>query len=267
MTEGGAHMKRIAWGCFGLLLLTALTAASAAVAFPVKIHAGTIEKMERLETPLAFVKLGEALATGDTSAPEIVPAWLREDRPAPEGQVYVVFTVAVLSDRSLSRFDYALAADGQQYPCLGLALEQTNVFDERRIEQRGAGVVKLAFACPATASDASLVSRYPDLPLSAVNDIVLIEKIPEPEPEPTPAAPAADGAAPVADGAAPVADGAAPTAEGTAAPTTDAQAEKPVAEAPAEKPAAEKPEAKPEAKPAPAAPKPAPKPADDIFTF
>jgi len=232
MTEGGAHMKRIAWGCFGLLLLTALTAASAAVAFPVKIHAGTIEKMERLETPLAFVKLGEALAAGDTSAPEIVPAWLREDRPVPDGQVYVVFTVAVLPDRSLSRFDYALAADGQQYPCLGLALEQTNVFDERRIEQRGAGVVKLAFACPATASDASLVSRYPDLPLSAVNDIVLIEKIPEPEPEPTPAAPVADGAAPVADGAAPV------EAAPVAAPT-----------------------------PAPAAAKPAPKPADDVFTF
>ncbi|MDQ0289698.1 hypothetical protein [Oligosphaera ethanolica] len=254
-------MKRIAWGCFGLLLLTALTAASAAVAFPVKIHAGTIEKMERLETPLAFVKLGEALAAGDTSAPEIVPAWLREDRPAPEGQVYVVFTVAVLSDRSLSRFDYALAADGQQYPCLGLALEQTNVFDERRIEQRGAGVVKLAFACPATASDASLVSRYPDLPLSAVNDIVLIEKIPEPEPEPTPAAPVAEGAAPVADGAAPVADGAAPVADG-AAPVADGAA--PVA-APVEAAPTPAPAAAPA--PAPAAPKPAPKPADDIFTF
>ncbi len=262
MAQSGTHLKMTPRFCIGLLLLIASPAVWAAAAFPVKIHAGTIEKMERLETPLAFVKVSEAVATGDMSAPEIVPAWLREERPAPDGQVYVVFTVAVLSDRSLSRFDYALAADGQHYPCLGLALEQANVFDERRLEQRGAGIVKMAFACPATSSTVSLVSRYPDLPLTAVNDIVLIEKAPEPEP-----APAAEGAAPVAAEAAPVAaEGAAPVAaaEGAAPKPAPAAEAAPAAAEAAPKPA---PAAEPAPAPAPAAPKPAPKPADDVFTF
>lgn len=256
MTESGTQLKMTARICFGLLLLIASPVIRAAAVFPLKIHAGTIERMERLEVPLAFVKLSEAVAAGDMSAPDIVPAWLREERSAPDGQVYVVFTIAVLPDRSLSRFDYALAADGQQYPCLGLALESANVFDERRIEQRGAGIVKMAFACPASAGDASLVSRYPDLPLSDVKDIVLIEKAPEPE-----AAPVAEGTPAAGDAAAPAEGAPAPAAEDAAA----APAPAPEEAAPA--PAAPAPE---EAAPAPApAPKPAPKPkpVDDIFTF
>ena len=264
MTESGTQLNMTARICFGLLLLIASPVIRAAAAFPLRIHAGTIERMERLEVPLAFVKLSEAVAAGDMSAPDIVPAWLREERSAPDGQVYVVFTIAVLPDRSLSRFDYALAADGQQYPCLGLALESANVFDERRIEQRGAGIVKMAFACPASAGSASLVSRYPDLPLSDVKDIVLIEKAPEPE-----AAPVTDGTPAAAE------DAAAAPAEGTPAPAAEDAAEDaaaapaPAPEEAASAPAAPAPEEAATA-PAPApAPKPAPKPkpVDDIFTF
>jgi hypothetical protein len=253
-TNGAARIALARLLCALLLLVALLPVARAASSFPLKIHAGTIERMERLETTLPFVKLEEAVASGEQSAPEIVPGWLREERPAPAGLVYVVFTVAVLPERSLSRFDYALEADGQRYPCLGMALEQGAVFDGRRLEQRGAGIVKIAFACPATASDAALVSRYHEVPLNSVRDIVLIEK------EPAPEAAAVEPDAPAAE----------PALAETPAPEAAAAALKPVkktAEKAAEKAAAKlapKSVKKPAEKPAP---KPAPKPADDIFTF
>ena len=267
------------FGClFFLAALGAAFSSRAATPFPAKIHAGAIERMERTSDPIIFVKLDEAMAKDDVNPVDVVPDWLRAEITPADGEVFLVFTIAIQADRTLSTLDYRLQAGGAEHECKGMALESNNAFDLRRVVQKGPAVVKLLFSCPATAEEATLLNAFPNVPLTPVPTITLLEKAtPPPEPaEPAPeaekapeAATAAPGAATAAPGAetAPEAETAAPEGNNDAAPAatkaaaeTDPKAEtapngkKPAPKTAAadEKPAAkdEKPAAKPVAKPA-----------------
>ena len=263
---------------FCLAVLGLALCGRAAAPFPAKIHAGAIERMERTSNPVIFVKLEEAMTNDEVNPVDIVPEGLRTEIAPADGEVFLVFTIAIQADRSLSTLDYRLQAGGAEHECKGMALESNNAFDLRRVVQKGPAVVKLLFSCPATAEEATLLNAFPNVPLTPVPTITLLEKAtPPPEPaEPAPeaekapeAATAAPGAATAAPGAetAPEAETAAPEGNNDAAPAatkaaaeTDPKAEtapkgkKPAPKTAAadEKPAAkdEKPAAKPVAKPA-----------------
>ena len=243
------------FGClFFLAALGAAFSSRAATPFPAKIHAGAIERMERTSDPVIFVKLDEAMAKDDVNPVDVVPDWLRAEITPADGEVFLVFTIAIQADRTLSTLDYRLQAGGAEQECKGMALESNNAFDLRRVVQKGPAVVKLLFSCPATAEEATLLNAFPDVPLTPVPTITLIEKTTPTTPEPAAeAAPEGNNdAAPAATKAAAETDPKAETAPKgkKPAPKTAAADEKPAAKP--EKPAAkdEKPAAKPVAKPA-----------------
>lgn len=271
-----------------LLCLAVLGAAfysHAAPPFSAKIHAGTIERMQRTSEPVSFVNIEGAIANDEVNPVDIVPDGLRVEVAPGDGEVFLIFTVAVLPNRSLSTLDYRLRAGGAEHECKGMALESNNAFDLRRVVQKGPAMVKLLFSCPETAEEATLVNAFPNVPLTPVPTITLIEKTtPPPEPEAEAAAePAAEGAEKTADAQKDASEKEETTAE---TPETTEEADKKAEDAkdkktaaadkkpaakekkPAEekKPAAEekKPaaEEKPAAKPAP---KPAPKPAENLW--
>ena len=140
--------------------------------------------MQRTSAPVIFVNLESAIANDEANPVDIVPEGLRVEVAPGDGEVFLIFTVAVLPNRSLSTLDYRLRAGGAEYECKGMALENNNVFDLRRVVQKGPAVVKLLFACPETAEEATLISAFPNVPLTPVPTITLIEKTtPPPEPE------------------------------------------------------------------------------------
>lgn len=162
--------------CFlGLFFLSSWCFCQSLGPFPLPIHAGRIERLERVATPVDFVQLEAALAQGESSPPDLVPDVLRTQVSPPTGEVYLVFTVAIQADRSLSTLDYRLQAQGREFTCKGMALESNNAYDLRRVVQKGPAVVKLLFTCPEKAEEAVLASAFLQIPLTRIPKIVLLE--------------------------------------------------------------------------------------------
>ncbi|HOG49228.1 MAG TPA: hypothetical protein PKY10_01420 [Lentisphaeria bacterium] len=254
-----------------LLCLAVLGAAfcgHAAPPFSAKIHAGAIERMERTSNPVNFVNIEGAIANDEVNPVDIVPEGLRVEVAPGDGEVFLIFTVAILPNRSLSTLDYRLRAGGAEHECKGMALESNNAFDLRRVVQKGPAMVKLLFSCPETAEEATLVNAFPNVPLTPVPTITLIEKTtPPPEPEAEAAADGEKDADAGKDASEEKGEKAAETAKTTEeADKTTEEADKKADDAKDKKTAAadKKPaaEEKPAAKPAP---KPAAKPADNLW--
>ncbi len=231
----------------GWCVLLSSLCCTAAVEFPVPVHAGQLEKMERTSSAQAFVELHSALSNGNRAPAATAGDVTTRQIPPKKGSVYVVFTVSVEAGRSLSVSDYELSCNAMKTKCLGLALPAVNAFDGRLNLVKGPANVKMLFEAPEAAMKAALVAAA-GYPLYDVLDIELQKPAPPPEPKPEAAAPA---------DAKPGASDAGKKPEPKKEEPKKAEEKKPEPPKPAEK------------KPAPPkpAPKPAPKPkpADDWF--
>lgn len=172
-------MKHIVFAVFFAAVVTVYSAA----AFPVSIHAGRIEGLERVESPQIFVDITEAMGKDDRKPIDDAPDYLQKEIPPDAGNVYVILSVSVMDKRSISIADYKLYADGAECECRGLKLASSSVFDPRRILVTGPAVVKMLFSCSADAETADLIPS-PGFLLSEIKGLVLKEKAPEVTPEP-----------------------------------------------------------------------------------
>ena len=164
------------------VLLSALCC-TAAVEFPVPVHAGQLEAMERTSSPQAFVELRSAWANGNRTPAMTAADVTTRDIPPKKGSVYVVFTVMVEAGRSLSVSDYELSCNGMKGKCQGLARPAVNAFDGRLNLVQGPARVKMLFEAPEAAMKATLVAAA-GYPLYDVSDIELQKPAPPPEPKP-----------------------------------------------------------------------------------
>ncbi|NMA43776.1 MAG: hypothetical protein GX946_10405 [Oligosphaeraceae bacterium] len=143
------------------------------------IHAGRLDTMDRALDARSFINREKAIQ-GKMFEPNPDNESLYESlEPGPE-QAFIIFKVAVLPGRSISRFDYELVIDGRAYACQSMALANQSVFDFRLLEVQGPQEVMLLYTVPEKATSASLRSAYTQLPMPTISGLRL-------QPEETPA--------------------------------------------------------------------------------
>jgi len=142
-------------------------------AVPIRMHCGEITNIERLQTALRFVKHSSAFRNKELKPSEMIPdEWIESKKPE-EGLLYVVLTIRINEDKSISPLDYLLFCDGKKYDCAGMLKMPAEVYDFRQIYTTGPAEVKLVFPCSASAMEASLECRFSKVPIPIINKLML----------------------------------------------------------------------------------------------
>jgi hypothetical protein len=171
---------------FFLVICLSFLSLSWAGSLPVLFHAGRLDSLERVLDSRRFIQKEQAIRQNRLLPKDDDSDLIEECAPDAE-QAFIILSIAVYPGRSIAPTDYLLQTDGIEYPCLGMALKNKQIFDFRLLEKNGPAEVLLIFSCPANARGATLKCAYTEMPIPAISGLILQE--PEPEPEPEPAAP------------------------------------------------------------------------------
>lgn len=153
-------VRDLAKGLAGTTVLLAMGLTQAAAqratptALPLKVHAGTLMTVERVQSPVRWIALDTVLAKADLD-PETVDEDALVDRPPAAAQCYAVWTLELESGRSVSRYDYRLRHAGGTVPCLAMR-RGSRPYDRRILTLTGPERASLLFEVPADAQHVSL---------------------------------------------------------------------------------------------------------------
>ena len=163
------------------ILVTVATIASAIADLPIAFHAGKIETVQVTTEAQRFTNLEKCAAQNKKSPTSEVPEDLCEDKEPSTGKQFVILKIIPTPTRTISPFDYKLVSDGNDFPCLGLALVSNNVYDFRRKIHESSEPIFLIFETPSNLENVMLTCVYAGLPYIPAGPIQLIEKPAEEE--------------------------------------------------------------------------------------
>lgn len=157
-------------------LVTLATITSAIADLPLAFHAGKIEAVQVTTETQRFTNLAKCAAQNKKSPTSEVPEDLCEDKEPAEGKQFVILKITPTPARTISPFDYKLVSDGNDFPCLSLALVSNNVYDFRRTVHESSEPIYLIFETPSNLENVMFTCVYAGIPYLPVGPIQLIEK-------------------------------------------------------------------------------------------
>lgn len=137
--------------------------ATAPVALPYPVFAGTVLRLERVGGPVPWQDLDRILARREFAFTQPADPELTVQRPPASGRVYAVVHLRIEPGRTLGKYDYVLQCSGVPHACLSLAWDSLPYDARNWVAEAGSESkeLRLLFEVPAATRQTTLTFALP----------------------------------------------------------------------------------------------------------